>query len=157
MKSTVSLHELLDPFPLAFIKSQLTHPIFTPRSPASFSTALCKVPKTREAQFTLRAPSLPPQNPCLPPPTITPKNHTEGCCMLRLGGQADSGWEEIRGEDGRKGGRLLSVCWLCLLMKVYTTLEKLIIQSSPSLFSKCAHQSMTWRSFLELLLIISAS
>lgn len=67
MKSSVSLYDPLVQCSLAFTISQLTHPIFSPSSLPSSSSALSKVPKTREAQFTMCAPSLPPQSSSLPP------------------------------------------------------------------------------------------
>ena len=123
--SSLSSHDLLGLFSLAFAISSLTHPIFSPLIAPSSSSVLCKVPKTWEAQFTLCAPSLPPQNPSLPPllPSLPKITHRAVACWgygdRQMGVRGNGGW------DGRKGGRLCSVYWLFLLIRVYTTLGKL--------------------------------
>lgn len=113
-KSSVSLHDLQGLFFLAFTISQLTHPTSNIHSPLFYCTlqgaknkggsvySVCPLPSSAE--------SLPSTS-----PTITPKHHTEGGCLLRLRGIV--GWE-VRGNgetgmEGREGDSSHSVDFAC--------------------------------------------
>lgn len=127
---------------------------------------------------------------CVPPPFLhrVPPFHlsyispkiTEGSSSQTLG-DVKMGWEEMNCKE-RKGGKIFSLCLLCLLIRVYTTVEKLSAKlSNPPFFlppfnffvNKMYLLTRVWNgypvsptlrwtrgitlTFLELLLIISSS